>query len=332
MKKFYVSLQGGLGFNFAFARLAKRLIEKGYEIKVLSPYWDIFEGAGIPYYKDSEYRDFIFDAKNDDAEIINHRIYDMSDFIYKRLGYKEAWLKLLGLPEDTVSDVEYCHFEMPNKSFTDTHQKVEEIMKAIHEQGYKDYILVQFWGGQSPLAVNQTGGDWSKLQYDYVNEPLKRHYPVDKAQEFVNLYHEKHPDTAIIEYTLPNEPKLENTLQFTVPYHVYYELSKNAKQAITIDSSLQHIISGNCPVTVIWGHSLPENFGYKCNRNIIQKCRRDDILYFTALGASGARIEYIKPEELLFEAEKQLTPPKRNTEDAEVVETKEPEVKSKKKK
>ena len=84
-----------------------------------------------------------------------------------------------------------------------------------------------------------------------------------------------------------------------MPYLVYYGLSKKAKEAICIDSSLQHLISGNCPLTVLWGHSLPANFGYTCNNNIIQECRRDDILYFTALGASGAKINYIEPKDLI---------------------------------
>mgnify|MGYP003421008185 FL=1 len=86
-----------------------------------------------------------------------------------------------------------------------------------------------------------------------------------------------------------------------MPYLAYIQLAKNNKCIgfVSIDSSLQHFLSGIKPGVVIWGHSLPEAFGYSCNTNVIQKCRRDDILYMNLLGPSGAKIEYIEPEELL---------------------------------
>ena len=48
---------------------------------------------------------------------------------------------------------------------------------------------------------------------------------------------------------------------------------------------------------------MPENFGYKCNKNVVQDCRRDDILYFTALGPSGAKVKYIEPDKLYKKVE-----------------------------
>lgn len=298
MKSLYVDLKGGLGFNIAFVRVAKCLINKGYKINAISPYWDILASADINYYKPNEYRDFIFDAKNENGEIIENRIYDMSDFIYKKLNYKDAWLKLMNI-KDTVTDEEYNTLNLDiYNSFSNLKNLEDDILNTIKQNGFEDFMLVQFWGGQTPL-VEVPNNDWSKVPYDYQNEPLKRHYPIKKAQEFVNLYRMRNPKTAVIQYSLPNEPRLEGVFNFTVPYLVYYELSKKAKEAVTIDSSLQHLITGNCPLTVLWGHSLPSNFGYSCNNNIIQECRRDDILYFTALGASGAKIEYIEPNELI---------------------------------
>lgn len=298
MKTYYVDLKGGLGFNIAFVRVAKRLIEKGIKINAISPYWDILMSANINFYKPNEYRDFIFDAKNENAEIIEHRIYDMSDFIYKKLNYKDAWLKLFNVKEN-ISDEDYNNLELETyKFFPQLKPQEDKILEDIKSKGFDDFILVQFWGGQTPL-VEVPNNDWSKVPYDYQNEPLKRHYPIEKAQEFVNLYRMRNPKTAIIQYSLPNEPRLEGVFNYTIPYLVYYELSKKAKEAICIDSSLQHLISGNCPLTVLWGHSLPTNFGYTCNDNIIQECRRDDILYFTALGASGAKINYIEPNDLI---------------------------------
>ena len=51
---------------------------------------------------------------------------------------------------------------------------------------------MQFEGGQSPLVqvpVKEDGTrDWSKVPTNYENEPLKRHYPFEKAQEFIKLF------------------------------------------------------------------------------------------------------------------------------------------------
>ena len=281
--KFYIDVKGGLGYNFSALRVFQALIKKGHDIKVISPYWDVFVAGGIPVYKPNEYRDFIFDARAEDGIIIEHRLYDMSDFIYKKLNYKDAWCKLLEV--DPITDEEYNHLELNIDCFN-LKETIDKVKKEINGSFY----LTQFWGGQSPLG---------KLdKYDYENEPLKRHYPVVLAQKVVDILSK---EAKVVNYSLPNEPKLTGVKQFTIPYLAYYFLSKlpECKGAITIDSSLAHIITGNCKVLTIWGHSLPDSFGYSCNKNLLQNCRRDEILYFTALGPSGAKIDYAKPEEVI---------------------------------
>ncbi len=306
MKKYFVQLKGGLGLNVSFARVATILMKRGCDITVLTPYWDLFASTPIPYYKPDEIRDFIFDAKYQNAEIITTRIYDMSCFIYKEINYKDAWLKLLGLDKtETITDEEYNKLELsPESAFPRLKQDLEDSLNRIKDAHYDDFILVQFCGGQ-PAVDTPPDGDWNKKEYDCRNEPLKRYYPTEKAQQFVNLYKAAHPHTAVVQYCLPNEPILSGVIHLRFPYLVYYSLSFYAKQAVVIDSSLQHLVSGNCPVTVIWGHTLPNSFGYSCNNNIVQECRRDDILYFTELGASSAHINYISPEELLKQVDEQ---------------------------
>jgi ADP-heptose:LPS heptosyltransferase len=109
---------------------------------------------------------------------------------------------------------------------------------------------------------------------------------------------------------LPNEPVIRgaNVLQTTVPYLVYNLLAKDdmCRGIVSIDSSLPHITAGLTKAVVIWAHSTDRSFGYDYNKNILQDCRRDDILYFTALGASGARVDYIKPQTLLKEVDEYL--------------------------
>lgn len=298
MKKFYVDIKGGLGYNLSFIRFAASVDTTKYQFYVRSPYWDVFEAssaiAGV--YKPEEIRDFIFDAKNNNGTIIEHRLYDMDSFIKKEIDYQEAWRQLLNIPKTDISKYEIDFLDKVNIAWPNVANNVHEIYKSI---GDSEYIIVQFCGGQSPLDP-VPNGDWSKKPYDYQHEPLKRHYPTDRAQMFTNIYKKAHPEVKIIQYALPNEPLLNNCEHFVVPYLAYYELAKNpkCKGFVSIDSSLQHLITGLTKGTVIWGHSLPENFGYKDNKNIVQNCRRDDILYFTELGPSGAKIDYISPEEL----------------------------------
>lgn len=300
MKEIYVQAKGGLGYNFALARVIKAVQNKDDKVKfsVLSPYYDIFQASGIDYYKPEEIRDFIFDAKEKDATIVAHRIYDSSRFILKEVNYKNAFLELFGYKDNYITDEEYNNLDLDVlKYFPNTANAIAEFDKALNG---KKFFLVQFCGGQSPLEA-PINGDWTKKPYNYELEPLKRHYPTEKATEFVRLFKEAHPDIELVQFALPNEPIIDGCLCFALPYMTYYLIAHEAEGAITIDSSLAHIATGQTKVVTIWGHSLPDSFGYSCNKNIIQKCRRDDILYFTDLGPSGAKITYIEPDKLLDE-------------------------------
>lgn len=314
-KNIYINSQGGLGFNLALSHIAKELKQKYDRVCVLSPYFDVFESS--PYvdyvYKPHEIRDFIFDAKNEDAKLICERMYDTEDFIYKKLSYADAWRKAAGLEIKNNKEGSDTKAELyPFKKYPNLKELVGNMLKAIEAAGTEEFVIVQFEGGQSPLVdvpKNQNGQpDWTRVPTNYESEPLKRHYPFEKAQEFINLFKKAHPKTGIVLYQLPNEHRYEGTLDFVLPYLCYYELAKDKKcrGTISIDSSLQHMIAGITKSVVIWGHSLPLSFGYDYNKNIVQKCNRDDILYFSALGPSGARIDYIQPDELLKEVDAYL--------------------------
>jgi hypothetical protein len=71
--------------------VAKELKPNYNKICVLSPYFDMFECCeAIDYvYKPHETRDFIFDAKHDDAKLICERMYDSGDFIYNSSVIKQ---------------------------------------------------------------------------------------------------------------------------------------------------------------------------------------------------------------------------------------------------
>lgn len=316
-KQFAVSVIGGLGLNIAFSSFITEYSDEA-DFSVITGYYDVFEANEKvkQVYKPNEVRDFTFDARDNNAEIINIRLYDMSDFIYKKLDYTQAWCKLLGLRYRKKSVKSILN---PIPKYPYIEKQVQDVLNKLEQ--YEDFIIVQFTGGQSPLVQvpvedREVDGKiqkvqaWDKVPYDYENEPLKRHYPTEKAQKFVELYHEKHPNTAIIAYQLPNEPKVQNdcVFSFVLPYLAYYELAKNEKctGVVAIDSSLQHLVAGITKSVVLFAHTLPTHFGYEYNHNIIQKCRRDDILYFTALGPSGAKVTYIEPDALVKEVDEYL--------------------------
>lgn len=324
MKKFYINVAMGTGANIALASILTKIKEDHpgeYWFAVMSPYSDIFEccKAVDAVYKPQEARDFIFDANNDkDAELVMHRPYDMDGFIKKELNYQSAWYKLLHI-EDEAPKVMNVKATFDTSKFNQA-AVAKNVLTEIKKRGFKYFVIMQFTGGQSPLVQvppktaenGQQVPDWSKVQYNYENEPLKRHYPIEKAQEFVDKFAAEYPETAIILYQLPNEPapQNKNIVQMTIPYLAYWELSKlpECEGVVAIDSSLQHLIAGACKAVIIWAHSINaetngkiiyNNFGYGFNTNVVQPCRRDDVLFFSLLGPSGARVQYIEPDELL---------------------------------
>lgn len=311
MSAIYINVAMGLGGNISLTYVTKELHEKYDKVCVMSPYYDVFvsDPNVDEVYKPEEAADFIKDAKYENAYIMTQRVYDMSDFVYKRLSYSDAWRILCGLePKGDGEDGSTGeHILNPCKHYPNLRKDVDSTLTKLKDKGYKDFIIVNFEGNVSPLQ-NVPDGNWSKVPNNYDNEPLRRLYPRELAQEFVNLHHNAHPKTAIINYSLPNQSNYENSEKFLMPYLAYYELAKSelCKGAVTIDSSCQHLISGCCPVITLWGASLPNSFGHVGNTNIIQKCRRDDILYFSLLGPSGAKIEYAKPEDLMKTVEEKL--------------------------
>lgn len=311
-KNILVDVRGGTGKNFAFISIAKELKEKYEHVSVISPYFDLAMSSIYvdKVYRPEEVRSAIEDAGDDTLIVIDH-IYDTDAFIRKEISYQDAFRLACGLKtKDNKTGGTDAFSELnPEKAFPYLTQQKNEILKVIKDNGFEDFIIVQFTGSQSPLIhipANEKGQpDWSKVPYNGQNTGLSRHYPKDKADEFIRLFRAAHPKTAIVNYSLPNEYRFEGVFQFTVPYLCYYCLAKEANclGIVAIDSSLQHMVAGVTKAVVLWAHSLPDSFGYKFNKNIIQPCKRDGIKYFSALGPASNRIDYIKPEDLLKEVD-----------------------------
>ena len=74
--------------------------------------------------------------------------------------------------------------------------------------------------------------------------------------------------------------------------------------AVTIDSSLQHILAGTgLNTTVLWGETRPEHFGHSCHHNI--DFAKNDLTqeepYFQLFQNKPAVVRFKKPEELIEE-------------------------------
>lgn len=294
----YISVQGGLGLNLSLARFISRLDKRKYRIAVATGYWDIFkasQAAGYcwQYYTEQEGREFLDDCEYNDGKLVLGRLYDLQGFVEKKLDYQSAWAIFLGIPTADVGEMPE-EFLAPVKAFPSI---ADDVQRVLDEAG-DEFALIQFQGGQSPLNYDPS------VPFDVENEPLKRAYPY--GQEFVDEYLREYPGRKIIQYCLENEKQLDGCLRFSIPYLSYYEISKHAKEFVAIDSSLQHLITGKCPGTVIWGHTLPSNFGYIQNRNIVQRCNRAGIRYFTLLGAASNKIEYALPRDIISPSPRRL--------------------------
>lgn len=321
-KNILVDVRGGTGKNIAFSHILPELKEKYGIVSVISPYKDVFESS--PYcdkaYTPQEVKCAIEDAADDTFIAIDH-IYDTDEFIRKEISYQDAFRKLCGLKvKDEKGGSDAKSSLRPEKTFSYLTGIVNQVLNAIKENGFEDFILFQHTGGQSPLQQPpvETRKDkdgknvqivaWDKVPYTGQNSGLSRHYPEGKAAEFVKQFKEKHPKTAVIDFRLPNEPNIEGTMVFTIPYLAYQLIAENelCKGAVCIDSSLQHLLSGITKCIVLWHHSLPDSFGYKHNKNLIANCNRSGIKYFSALGPAANRIDYIAPGKLLEEVEDYL--------------------------
>lgn len=316
-KSILIEVRGGVGKNFSLAHIIDEIKEAYPEgVKIVTPYFDIFESIeGIDVYNASQPGIWksVFEDIDDDTKIVIDHMYETEEFIRKEINYQDAWRKLCDIPikNSSMNIIETNKLE-PEKKYKFLVNQVQAIQEELQKKGYQDFIIFQHTGGQSPLVqvpVDKEGKQhWESVPYNGQNNGLSRHYPEDYAYKFVTEFKQKHPNTAVISFTLPNEPFIEGTEKFQVPYLAYHLLARqpNCKGFVSVDSCLQHMITGLVKGVVIWGHSAPTVFGYSNNENIVQKCNRENIHYFTQLGPAFNKIKYIDPELLEKQVEKIL--------------------------
>lgn len=300
MKKDLVWIQqGGIGNIVMRTALLPELKEKYNEIYVIDPYADIWEINDIEgsfnQAPNSLYNQLIKD--NDDVDVVAENPYNNSDFIKKKIHFNDAVRDLFGLER---KGTEACMADEISLPVSKKHPEVlEDVKKFLDSQKKHKFILVQATGGQSPLDPN------TQIQGP---EPLVRNYKY--FDELVEKLQEKYKDYIVIQYKLPAEKAInDKVVSVTKPYLWYRVLgevlSEDKKNfAVTIDSSLQHILAGTGLDTyVIWGETRPEHFGHSCHKNF--DFAKNDLSteepYFQLFQNKPAVVRFKKPEDLLEE-------------------------------
>lgn len=293
MKKCLINVEGGLGKNIMLTAILAELKEQGGydELYVISPYHDVFKACSVVTDAfqpglGTLYQELVLDP---DCDVLWKEPYSNQRFIKKQCHLFEAWAEEFGIEMPANPTTYAPRLDNIEKEYPHIAKLAEE---QIHQYG--DFCLVQFSGGQSPLGP-MVDAQGNPLPYTNAQESIKRNYP--KGQQVVDLLKEKWPGATIIHFGLPNEPSYEGAVKIEAPYLTYHLLAARAKEIICIDSSLQHLATGvNDNVTVIWGETRPEHFGYSCNRNIAADHVLNSQPYFKPLGISPSIVRMPDPE------------------------------------
>lgn len=299
MRKCLINVEGGLGKNVMLTAILKEFkAQKGYdEIYVISPYHDVFKACSavteaFPPMQGTLYQELVLD---ENCDVYWKEPYSNQRFIKKQCHLFEAWAEEFGF--------ELYH---PGNEYAPLLDKIASEFPAVKnaadrylEEWNHNFCIVQFNGGQSPLGPmkDQNG---NPVPYIDTQEAIKRNY--FKGEQIVKLLKDKHgEDCTIVHFALPNEPTIEGTIKIEVPYLTYHLLAAEAKEIICTDSSLQHLSTGqNDHITVIWGETRPEHFGYARNRNVCAKNVLNSQPYFKPLGISPSIVRMPEPEEIVI--------------------------------
>lgn len=296
-KKCLINVEGGLGKNIMLtAILVEFKAKKGYdEVYVISPYFDVFKACSVvtdafPPMQGTLYQELVLD---EECDIYWKEPYSNQRFIKKQCHLFEAWAEELGFELDNNP----ATYEPLLDKIPEEYPAVAKAVEEYLSKWQNNFCLVQFSGGQSPLTPMQDKNG-QPVQYRAEQEALKRNY--FKGEKVVQLLQKKYPGATIVHFALPNEPTIEGAVKIQVPYLAYHLIAAKAKEIVCIDSSLQHLATGtNDNITVIWGETRPEHFGYMRNRNVTAQHVLNSQPYFKPLGVSPSLVKMPEPEEVV---------------------------------
>ena len=221
------------------------------KIQIHSPYVDVFGGnLNVKFALDAN-QIHHNDKRILDSQNICYCEPYKANFIKGEQHIIQSYCKLFGVKYDE---------KMRPKMFTD-HYKDDAKRVAGDD---KDFIVVQFSGGQAPAGFNP--------QNHYVSGDPTRNYHPHLAQKVIDLIRKEYEELKIINFSLPNEPAYKETERpDVIPFAQWHQILKlsNCKGFISVDSCLNHFArSAGRKGVVIWGGTRWSQFGYKQNKNI----------------------------------------------------------------
>ena len=252
-------IEGGMGKHVMFTSLVPALVKKSKEgkINIVSAYHDVFlhnphvanswNIGDLQYHKEK--------IKKYVKKIHNYEPYKGDFSINHDLHLCQDWANHYGIEWDNQKDLPQLYIDEKLRKKT-----LATIKKKLGDK----YIVVQFTGGQSPLAYDDNS------KYEMNDLILKRNYPYQMARHFINIFKSQYPDYRIVDFSLPNEhPGLPGTIRIPAPYLAFYEIVNHAKTFVGIDSSLAHIAAAaRKPGVVIWGGTRIAQFGWPLHTNV----------------------------------------------------------------
>jgi ADP-heptose:LPS heptosyltransferase len=256
-------VEGGIGKQVAFTAIIPALKKRDEEsIQISSPYVDCY--GGNPHVK------MVYDLSS--IPLNDQRILESDNIIYFE-PYKSNFVKgQMHIVESfcQLTGVEYSP-EMRPRIYTD--HLSESVDKWLKERDIEKYVLVQFTGGQTPLAYAP--------DKPYQSSNFEKNYPQYFANYIVQQLIERY-DVTVIDCSLPNEPHIPGAIKCDLHWAQIHEMMKKAKGWIGIDSCVNHFsASTGVPGVAVWGNTSWVQFGYMHNKNLTFHQTKEYNDYFT---------------------------------------------------
>ena len=243
-------IDGGIGKNIAFTGLIPELVEKdGGQICIESAYPEVF--INIPgiamIYNANEPKDmkkFYSYFKN----VYAHDPY-IGNMWKGNVHIVDAWASMFGLPEKDLS------LRMPIIKVYPSEEEINKIKEAL---GDDPYYVIQIAGGQSPYEIR----DINNLPA-YENNAMRAGRNMIMLDDLYNELHTQFPNHKMVQFGLPNEPKLKDAIQLNMNYINWFYVFTNASFFVGIDSMMQHYMASiKKPGVVFWDMNIPQQFGW----------------------------------------------------------------------
>lgn len=233
----------------------------------------------------------------DDYDLFIDHPYNTGKFALRSDNFYNAYRELVGLEKRTEWSSKGTK-DVPHLNIPDN----ENIEKFVSD--HKKFVIVQFHGGQNPMLQGPVSydqnGNPARPPYVYEEKGLKRHYPLEKAEEVVSMLNKEGYE--VLQYTLSNEPHVKGSifLQQEQPQLFYYKLAEKADGIITIDSSLQHLaVHAMKPMVVVWCQTDVGAFGYDNDWTVNLKREYSPVCPLMSGLPDTPIVSYVSPKEII---------------------------------